>query len=45
MKTYEFLVSLCGGWCEGHLNIYAKDEDEAYDLSMDTVRKDRKSVV
>lgn len=37
MKTYEFAVSLCGGWCGGHIKIKAKNEDVAYDKAMDFV--------
>jgi hypothetical protein len=29
MKTYKFAVSLCGGWCNGKLNITAKNEEAA----------------
>lgn len=34
MNKYKFLVSICGGWCNGTLVFYAKDEDEAYDMVM-----------
>jgi hypothetical protein len=37
MKTYEFLVSLCGGWCDGSLVIEAENEDAAYNKAMDFV--------
>ena len=37
MKTYKFAVSLCGGWCNGGINIKAKNEEEAYDKAMDYV--------
>lgn len=37
MKTYEFLVSLCGGWCNGSIFIDANDENEAYNKAMDHV--------
>lgn len=36
-KEYKFLVSMCGGWCNGTLSIHAEDEDEAYDKAMDYV--------
>lgn len=37
IKEYKFLVSMCGGWCNGTLVIKAEDEDEAYDKAMDYV--------
>ena len=37
MKTYEFCVSLCGGWCNGSIFIDANDENEAYNKAMDHV--------
>lgn len=37
MKTYKFLVSLCGGWCNGSINIEAENEEEACDKAMDYV--------
>lgn len=37
MKTYKFAVSLCGGWCDGLLEIKAKDESTAYEKAMDYV--------
>lgn len=37
MKTYKFLVSLCGGWCNGHIEIKANNEEEAYNKAMDHV--------
>lgn len=37
MKTYKFLVSLCGGWCNGFLEIEAENEDIAYNKAMDFV--------
>ena len=37
MKTYKFAVSLCGGWCSGHIEIKAKNEDSAYEKAMDYV--------
>ena len=37
MKTYKFAVSLCGGWCEGFVEVKAKDMDVAYDKAMDFV--------
>jgi hypothetical protein len=37
-KGYKFLVSMCGGWCNGTLVIKAEDEDEAYDKAIDYVR-------
>lgn len=37
MKTYKFAVSLCGGWCNGNIDIKAKNEDEAYDKAMDHI--------
>jgi len=36
-KRYSFLVSLCGGWCEGVLSFYAEDEDKAYEKAMNYV--------
>ena len=30
MKIYKFAVSLCGGWCDGTLNVKAENEDTAY---------------
>lgn len=36
-KEYKFLVSMCGGWCNGTLSFYAEDEDEAYEKAMDYV--------
>ena len=37
MKTYKFAVSLCGGWCGGHINIEANGEDDAQNKAMDYV--------
>ena len=37
MKTYKFAVSLCGGWCGGHINIKAENDEIAYDKAMDYV--------
>ena len=37
MKTYKFLVSLCGGWCNGFLEIEADNEDYAYNKAMDFI--------
>ena len=37
MKTYKLLVSLCGGWCNGFLEIEAENEDVAYNKAMDFV--------
>lgn len=37
MKTYKFLVSLCGGWCNGFLEIEAENEDIAYNKAMNFV--------
>ena len=37
MKTYEFAVSLCGGWCNGSIKVSAKNEDDAYEKAMDHV--------
>ena len=37
MKKYKFAVSLCGGWCNGTIEVSAKDEDEAYEVAMDHV--------
>ena len=37
MKTYKFLVSLCGGWCNGFLEFEAENEDAAYEKAMDFV--------
>lgn len=37
MKTYEFLVSLCHGWCEGCLKFEADNEDAAYVKAQDYV--------
>lgn len=37
IKTYEFLVSLCGGWCNGKLSVEALSYDEAYEKAMDRV--------
>lgn len=34
MKTYKFAVSLCGGWCNGYLEIKAQNEDVAYYKAM-----------
>jgi hypothetical protein len=39
MKTYKFAVSLCGGWCSGHIDVRAASEDAAYDKAMDRVAK------
>jgi hypothetical protein len=39
MKTYKFAVSLCGGWCSGHINVRAENEDEAYEKAMDRIDK------
>lgn len=39
MKTYEFGVSLCGGWCDGSLKVKADNDEEAYDVAMDIVFK------
>ena len=35
MKKYMFNVSLCHGWCDGHLEIEAENEDTAYDKAME----------
>ena len=37
MKTYKFAVSLCGGWCNGRINIDAENEEEATEKAMDHV--------
>lgn len=37
MKEYKFAVSLCGGWCNGHITVEADDEEEAYEKAMDHV--------
>lgn len=37
MKVYRFAVSLCNGWCDGLLNIKAKNEDDAYKRAMNYV--------
>ncbi len=37
MKAYKFAVSLCGGWCDGTIEINAKDDDEAYEKAQDYV--------
>jgi hypothetical protein len=37
MKTYKFLVSLCGGWCNGSIEVTAENEEAAYDKAMDMV--------
>lgn len=37
IKTYEFLVSLCGGWCNGRLSVEALNYDEAYKKAQDRV--------
>lgn len=37
MKTYKFLVSLCGGWCNGNIEIAAENEEAAYEKAMDYV--------
>ena len=37
MKTYKFLVSLCGGWCNGNIEVAAENEEAAYDKAMDMV--------
>lgn len=37
MKTYKFAVSLCCGWCSGHINIEANGEDDAQNKAMDYV--------
>ena len=31
IKIYEFLVSLCGGWCNGRLSVEALSYEEAYE--------------
>lgn len=36
-KEYKFLVSMCGGWCNGTISFYAEDEDEAYGKAMDYI--------
>ncbi len=38
-KKYSFYVSLCHGWCDGTIYVYAKDEDTAYNRAMDEVNK------
>lgn len=37
IKIYEFLVSLCGGWCNGRLPVEALSYDEAYEKAQDRV--------
>ena len=37
MKIYKFAVSLCGGWCGGHIEVKAKNEEVACDKAMDYV--------
>ena len=37
MKTYKFAVSLCGGWCNGDIEVAAENEEVAYDKAMDMV--------
>lgn len=37
IKTYEFLVGLCGGWCNGRLSVEALSYDEAYEKAQDRV--------
>lgn len=32
-------MSLCYGWCDGTISVYAKDEDTAYNRAMDEVNK------
>lgn len=39
MKEYEFLVSLCDGWCEGTITVKAKDYETAYDKAFVSVGK------
>jgi hypothetical protein len=37
MKEYKFAVSLCGGWCNGHIEIKENNENDAYEKAMDHV--------
>lgn len=37
MKEYKFSVSICGGWCNGHLVFEAENEEAAYEDAMDYV--------
>ena len=37
MKEYEFLVSLCGGWCDGTITVKADDYETAYENNGYTV--------
>ncbi len=37
MKTYKFAVSLCGGWCNGKLNITAQNEEAAKEMAMNHI--------
>lgn len=36
-KDYEFLVSICNGWCNGTLVFSANNEDEAYEMAIEYV--------
>lgn len=38
-KKYRFYVSLCGGWCDGAISVYAKDEDAARDRVENEINK------
>lgn len=39
MKIYKFAVSLCGGWCNGNIEIVADNEEVAHEMAMDHVVK------
>lgn len=38
-KKYSFYVSLCHGWCDGAISVYAKDEDAARDRVENEINK------